>query len=173
MGTIASQITSPTIVFPTVYSNAAQRKHQSFASLAFVRGLGGQMPTNAENVSIWWCHHLQKKFTCIITSRAHTQPLIFWNWVTHIWSMSLSNISVHVTCIFVFECLDGCAPGVFNDFYTSDGNVHGPEKRQACDLHVPYGRLDIRQNIMKIHVANMWNSIPEYIKMSPSINAFK
>ena len=36
MGVIASQITSLTIVFSTVYSDAAQRKHQSSASLAFV-----------------------------------------------------------------------------------------------------------------------------------------
>ena len=37
--TIASQITSLTIVYLTVYSGANQRKHQSFASLAFVRGI--------------------------------------------------------------------------------------------------------------------------------------
>ena len=36
MGAIASQITSLTIVFSTVYSDADQRKHQSSASLAFV-----------------------------------------------------------------------------------------------------------------------------------------
>ena len=39
MGTVASQITSLTIVYSTVYSGADQRKHQSSASLAFVRGI--------------------------------------------------------------------------------------------------------------------------------------
>ena len=39
MGAIASQITSLTIAYSTVYSDADQRKHQSSASLAFVRGL--------------------------------------------------------------------------------------------------------------------------------------
>ena len=39
MGTIASQITSPTIVYSTVYSGADRRKHQSTASLACVRGI--------------------------------------------------------------------------------------------------------------------------------------
>ena len=39
MGTIASQITSLAIVYSIVYSSADQRKHQSFASLAFVRGI--------------------------------------------------------------------------------------------------------------------------------------
>ena len=39
MAAIASQITSLTIVYSTVYSDADQRKHQSSASLAFVRGI--------------------------------------------------------------------------------------------------------------------------------------
>ena len=39
MGTIASQITSLTIVYSIIYSDADQRKHQSSASLAFVRGI--------------------------------------------------------------------------------------------------------------------------------------
>ena len=39
MGVMASQITSFTIVYSTVYSGADQRKHQSSASLAFVLGI--------------------------------------------------------------------------------------------------------------------------------------
>ena len=39
MDTMASQITSLTIVYSTVYSGADERKHQSSASLAFVRGI--------------------------------------------------------------------------------------------------------------------------------------
>ena len=38
MGVIASPITSLTIVYPTVYSHADQRKHKSSASLAFHPG---------------------------------------------------------------------------------------------------------------------------------------
>ena len=39
MGAIVSQITSLPIVYPTVDSGADQSKHQSSASLAFVRGI--------------------------------------------------------------------------------------------------------------------------------------
>ena len=39
MGAIASQITNISVVYSTVYSDADQRKHQSSASLAFVRGI--------------------------------------------------------------------------------------------------------------------------------------
>ena len=56
MSTIASEITSLTIVYSDV-----KRKHQSSASLSFVQGTGefpAQMASNAENVSIWWRHHV-------------------------------------------------------------------------------------------------------------------
>ena len=46
MGAIGSQITSLTIVYLTAYSDADQRKHQSSASLAFVRGIH-RMPVNS------------------------------------------------------------------------------------------------------------------------------
>ena len=39
MGAMASQITSLAIVYSTVYSDADQRKHQSSAALAFMRGI--------------------------------------------------------------------------------------------------------------------------------------
>ena len=39
MSAMASKITSLTIVYSSVYSGADQRKHQSSASLAFVRGI--------------------------------------------------------------------------------------------------------------------------------------
>ena len=64
MGTIASQTTSLTIVYSTVCSDADQK-----ISKLRVTGLcaenspdtGGflaQMASNAENVSIWWRHHV-------------------------------------------------------------------------------------------------------------------
>ena len=49
MGKIASQITSLTIVYSTVYSGADQRKHQSSASLAFVRGIHRWPMNNIDN----------------------------------------------------------------------------------------------------------------------------
>ena len=64
MGTMASQITSPTIVYSTIYSGAGQRKHQIYALLAISAGnspvtgeFSAQMAINAENVSVWWRHH--------------------------------------------------------------------------------------------------------------------
>ena len=61
MDAMASQITSLTIVYSTVYSDAGQRKHQSSASLAFVWGIHRnsqhKWPVTGKKVSIWWRHH--------------------------------------------------------------------------------------------------------------------
>ena len=46
MGAMASQITSLTIVYSSVYSGSDQRKHQSSTSQAFVRGIH-QWPVNS------------------------------------------------------------------------------------------------------------------------------
>ena len=64
MGTIASQITSLTIVYSTVYSGAVSKKTSKVRVTGFCVGnspgngeFPAQMASNAENVSIRWRHH--------------------------------------------------------------------------------------------------------------------
>ena len=62
MGTAASQITSLTIVYSTVYSDADQRSKFRVTGLCAgnspgTDGFPAQMASNVENVSIWWRHH--------------------------------------------------------------------------------------------------------------------
>ena len=70
MGAVASQFTSLTIVYSTVYSGTDQRNHQSSASLAIVRGIHW-WPVNSPHkrasnyitrkmLSIWWRHHVSR-----------------------------------------------------------------------------------------------------------------
>ena len=77
LDTMASQITSLTIVYSTVYSSADQRKHQSSASLAIVRGIH-RWPVNSahKNVSIWWRHHAMPG--CQSRNINVTSILIWW-----------------------------------------------------------------------------------------------
>ena len=62
MTTMASQITSLTIVYSIVYSDAAQRKHQSSTSLAFVWG------------------QLHRKCFHLMTSSCHISTDREWPW---------------------------------------------------------------------------------------------
>ena len=64
MGAIASQITGLTFVYSTVYSDADERKPKLRVTGLYAGnspGIGefpAQMASNAENVSIWWRHHV-------------------------------------------------------------------------------------------------------------------
>ena len=66
-GAMVSQITSLTIVYSIVYSGIDQRKHQSsITGLCAGNSPGtGEFPAErasyAENVSIWWRHHVEWK----------------------------------------------------------------------------------------------------------------
>ena len=64
MSTMVSQITSPSIVYSTVYSGADQRKiskHRVTGLCAGNSPVTGEFPaqraSNAKNASIWWLHH--------------------------------------------------------------------------------------------------------------------
>ena len=68
MGTMASQITSLTIVYSIVNQGADQRKHQKLRLTGLCAGSSpvtgefpAQMASNAENVSIWWRHRVEQK----------------------------------------------------------------------------------------------------------------
>ena len=92
MKMMAPQITSPTIVYSTVYSGPNQRKHQSSASLTFVRGIHQwpvnfptQRSSNAENVSIWWHHHglpiRSQDWKFLSMNMVHSLCCCNWHWV--------------------------------------------------------------------------------------------
>ena len=86
MTTMASQITSLTVVYSTVYSDADQRKHQSSASLAFVWGINrdrwiprtkGQLRGKCFRLmTLSWVWHERS-----------------WNWLTHFVSLFVVQFS--------------------------------------------------------------------------------
>ena len=98
MTTMAFQITSRTVVYSTVYSDADQRKHQSSAPLAFVWGIHRDRwiprtkASYAENVSIWWRHHAfdfhqfhpgpLEKSSVFIQINKRQCDVILWNFIS-------------------------------------------------------------------------------------------
>ena len=84
MGTMASQITSLSIVYSTVYSSADQRKHQSSASLAVV-----------QEIHLWLLNSPHKLFLSIM--------ITLWNresWITG-WCPSQMASDAGLWCPFV------------------------------------------------------------------------
>ena len=93
MTTMASQITSPTVVYSTVYSDADQRKHQSSASLAFVWGIhrDGWIPHTKGHL-LGKCFHL-------MTSSCYIRTQIT------IWLCVIEESLLEPSIIFFFDAL--------------------------------------------------------------------
>ena len=80
MGVMASQITSLTIVYWTVYSGAEQRKHQGSASLAFMRGIQRWLVNSPHKWPVTW---KMCPFDDVIMSSINSllwEKKIHWSW---------------------------------------------------------------------------------------------
>ena len=82
MSAMASQITSVSIIRSAVCPGANQRKHQSSAPLAIVRGIHRwavnsphKRPVTRKIVSIWWCHYE------IVSSMRKWRYICWWSGV--------------------------------------------------------------------------------------------
>ena len=112
MTTVASQITSLTIVYSAVYSDAEQRKHQSSASLAFVRvNSPHKWPVTRKMFPFddvimsplnerWqcsliyseYCHSHTRSWTDVVCGVVIGWRLVRLGWNRHNWWIRLSNI---------------------------------------------------------------------------------
>ena len=87
MGAMVSQITSLTIVYSTVYSGTDERKHQSSASLAFVRGIHRgtvnsphKWPVTRKMFPFWWRHHESER-NCFCVELITLGMIYLLNWI--------------------------------------------------------------------------------------------
>ena len=84
MTTMTSQITSLTVVYSTVYSDADQRKHQSSASLAFLWGIHRDrwIPRTKGQLLGKYFHLMTSSYDGLISQR---QSIRIGHWVTWSW----------------------------------------------------------------------------------------
>ena len=114
---------------------------------------------------------IQKKLVRIITCspyRAHTEPLMYAYKI-----LSSTDINTYLTGTFMYQCIHKDAPELFLNFFSTNSDYHDRDTRHSSDLHVPYGRLDVRKFSIIIHGANVWNSLPNQIKNAQSVHVFK
>ena len=98
MDAIASQIAILTIVYPTVYSSVDQRKHESSASLAFVRGIH-RWPVNFPHkgpVTRKMLPFDDVIIICIIEHGRHGRPMAAISGKLHINSCKTIEQQIHI-----------------------------------------------------------------------------
>ena len=93
MGVMASQITSLTIVYSTIYSGADQRKHQSSASMVFVWGIH------------WWPVNFPHKWP--VTWKMFPSDDIIMICITHVLTVqSGTSIYPQISTLYTLTCFE-------------------------------------------------------------------
>ena len=127
---------------------------------------GNSYKTNLEPIVL-----MQKKLIRIITCspfRAHTGPLFFANKI-----LSVTQINTYMVGTYMYKCLNESVPQLLRNYFTRNNSIHEYSTRGANEIHVPFGRLDIRNFSIRIHGAKVWNSLPSFVKQSRSLELFK
>ena len=144
MGTMASQITSLTIVYSTVYSNADQRKHQRSASLAFVRGIH-RGPVNSPHK--WPVTRKVFPFDDVIMI-----PRIgSWRSITKLYQNSTSSNSE--------GRWQTPAPVVISSFGSVSCCVYGPNRLFVITMNKPFLCYQVLYNISPVMTLILNNQI--------------
>ena len=127
---------------------------------------GNNYPTYMEKLVL-----VQKKLVRIITNtpfRAHSEPLLYANKM-----LTVTDINEYVVGMFMYQWVNGTLPQIFKSFYQYRRNCHEHGTRNVDDLHVLYGRLDIRRFSLKLYGAKLWIFFPCHIKSFTSLPIFK
>ena len=96
MGMMASQLTSLTVVYSTVYSGADQRKHQNSASLASVRGIH-RGPVNSPHK--WPVTRKMFPFDAVIMGYSNAQYM--YNTLAATFNVSLIQIALYMEFLYM------------------------------------------------------------------------
>ena len=102
MRVMASQITSLTIVYSTVYSCVDQRKHQSSASLAFVKGIRRWPVISQRKGPV-----SRKMFPLDEVIMVLFSPVVFLHWYHLYWLVTETTDSIYICYLKIHWLLDG------------------------------------------------------------------
>ena len=125
MGTMASQITSLTNVYSTVYSDADQRKHQSSASLAFVWGIH-RGPVNSPHK--WSVTRKMFPFDDVIMRNGRRDVSVWWD----MYCISCNICKYFIVLVFDGFILSGLGGSLYKIIVFS-GTVKPREMRAISD----------------------------------------
>ena len=60
-----------------------------------------------------------------------------------------------------------------SNYFTRNNSIHEYSTWGMNEIHVPFGRLHIKNFSIRIHGAKVWNSLPSFVKQSRSLELFK
>ena len=102
-------------------------------------------------------------------------------WLEHTTTLFLSLKKLKIRDIYIQQLAvhiyryhyDLLPPGIPNDKFTIQSDIHKYNTRQALDLHIDPTNTNLAKNTIKIQGPMIWNSINKTIKNCNSLISFK
>jgi hypothetical protein len=77
------------------------------------------------------------------------------------------------TLLFVFKQRNNILPEIFNEYYKLNSEIICRTTRQSSMIFIPKWRLEIGSKSIKCHGAQLWNDLPNELKIKTSAGTFK
>ena len=80
-----------------------------------------------------------------------------------------------LTCCITYKARNNLAPKYISDLFSSVAEYHSVSTRSSINnnLYLPKPNLTIFKSSLSYSGANLWNSLPVYIRDSPTYNTFE
>ena len=114
---------------------------------------------------------LQKKALRVITFSSYKAPSLPLFQKLNL--LDINKINDFLVSTFCFNLKSNSLPVYFNDFCIENTQVHNHRTRKCNNLHKKFNRTNFGVYSTRNKVINVWNTIPNEIKQSISINVFK
>ena len=90
-------------------------------------------------------------------------------------TLPISELHKYLILVFVHKFMHhkDLLPSVFHNYFLQNNAVHEYETRHSGKLHMPRMRIVFGQRCLKYKGCALWNSIPDELQSSMSINLFK
>jgi hypothetical protein len=73
----------------------------------------------------------------------------------------------------MFRIANNLLPQYFVDMFKLNCAVHGYNTRQISDYHIPYHRLVVTSDSMRINGVKIWNCLSNDIKTAKTLSLFR
>lgn len=114
---------------------------------------------------------LQKRALRICTSShylSHTDPFFY-----QLKTLKIDDVHTFQTAIFMFKFSKKLLPSTFQNIFTYNSNIHSYPTRHSLDIHLNNPKILLAHRSIRHHGPDIWNSLPDNIKLSSSLYSFK
>ena len=151
----------PVYVLKMIYNTIAV-PYMNYAILAW---------GNAANIHLSRLVKLQKRAIRILNHEsflAHTTPIFY-----SLKLLTFYDVYKYQLGVFMFLCHIKILPTSILNYFTLNLNLHSYATRNAHKFHLPKVRTSISHKSPLFQGPLLWNSLPEDIRESKSVNVFK